>query len=201
MTQTSHLTNFSLQANSSKRARSLTGQAGLLPFSARHMAETHVPGIFHSRYLLGRQTHVSSLSEQTLLRSSLRHSLLMGGRLRRAHLLCFIISPMEKQTSLCFSSERCFTSGPTSSFRRSICSRVCWTKYPTAPCWDGSKAWICCKMSRTFSNQNKNTGSEQASRATQHLKTHAGVFLKAAGAQPRPRGLSYKFSTQEEPLL
>lgn len=98
----------------------------------------------------------SHYGKQTLLHSSLQRSLLLAqGRFWRAHLLCFIISPMEKQTSLCFSSERCFTSGPTSSFRRSICSRVCWTKYPTAPCWDGSKAWMCCKMSRTFSKQNK----------------------------------------------
>lgn len=32
MTQTSHLTNFSLQANSSEYTRSLKGQAELLPF-------------------------------------------------------------------------------------------------------------------------------------------------------------------------
>lgn len=32
MTQTSHLTNFSLQANSSEYTRSLKGQTELLPF-------------------------------------------------------------------------------------------------------------------------------------------------------------------------
>lgn len=113
------------------------------------------------------------------------YSLLMWGRFWRAHLLCFIISPMEKQTSLCFSSERCFTSGPTSSFRRSMCSRVCWTKYPTAPCWDGSKAWICCKMSRTFSNRTKKKDSEQVSRAAQHLHIYiyTDILLNLAGSK------------------
>lgn len=36
-------------------------------FSTRYMAQMHVSGIFHSRYLLGRQNHISLLSEQTLL--------------------------------------------------------------------------------------------------------------------------------------
>lgn len=99
----------------------------------------------------------AGLPEPRLITASTNTSALVltaQGIPRRAHLLCFIISPIEKQTSLCFSSERCFTSGPTSSFRRSMCSRVCCTRYPTAPCCDGSRAWMCCRMSRTFSKQN-----------------------------------------------
>lgn len=71
----------------------LSGQAGLLPFSARLTAEMHVPGIFHSRYLLGRKTHVSSLSEQTLLRSSLRHSPPTVGKVVKSSPLVFHNQP------------------------------------------------------------------------------------------------------------
>lgn len=159
-------------------------------------APVFLQGTWHRCTCLVFSIPGTSLPDKTTSRyCQNKHFCLMWGRFWRAHLLCFIMSPMEKQTSLCFSSERYFTSGPTSSFRRSICSRVCWTKYPTAPCWDGSKAWICCKMSRTFSNQTKETDSEQVYTAVQHLHTYVALV-------PRPRGLPDEFSREDwEPFL
>lgn len=131
---------------------------------------------WHFPLLLGTKPSLTAVSSNPS--ALLLHSWLWGKL--QAHLLCFMMSPMEKQTSLCFSSERCLTSGPSSSLRRSMCSRVCCTRYPTAPCWEGSRAWMCCRMSRTFQTTAK-TGSGHVPAAAQLINTQrysAGVSCK-----------------------
>lgn len=73
-----------------------------------------------------------------------------------------MMRPTEYCTSLCSGALRLFTSGSTGCLLCWMCSSVCCTRYPTAPCWDGSRAWICCRISNTWDREreksNKHSG-------------------------------------------